>query len=223
MLFYPIFAKAGLFSHKIGEVSPLEEIKSHYWLRRRQAGGPEDLQVCRPHLDPWESDGAADPQNHYQVNEGQENHQAKWTWIHQGEVILNHLNKVTNETTTLIDEGRAVDIVCLDFSNSAFGTIFPKTFIRQAVDIWVGWAVSGVVHLLQHPASHRAFLCSDRGLRTQRELQFPLCFGCCSSPPFVLLATLFQMEKLLVTTGLFMSATRFCKPTCTQTLCSLWV
>lgn len=139
----------------------------------------------------------------------------------KGKSYLTILTKFYNETTTLIDEGRAVDIVCLDFSNSAFGTIFPKTFIRQAVDVWVGWAVSGVVHLLQHPASHRAFLCSDRGLRTQWELQFPLCFGCCSSPPFVLLATLFQMEKLLVTTGLFMSATRFCKPTCTQTLCSL--
>lgn len=64
----------------------------------------------------------------------------------KGKSYLTILTKSYNETTTLIDEGRAVDIVCLDFSNSAFCIIFSKTFIDKLLTYGldgqsVGWCI----------------------------------------------------------------------------------
>lgn len=64
----------------------------------------------------------------------------------KGKSYLTILTKFYNETTTLIDEGRAVDIVCLDFSNSAFCIIFSKTFIDKLLTYGldgqsVGWCI----------------------------------------------------------------------------------
>ena len=45
--------------------------KCHFYL---QEGGPRELQADQPHLDSQEHDGAANPGNHFQAYEGQENH-----------------------------------------------------------------------------------------------------------------------------------------------------
>lgn len=37
--------------------------------------GDGELRAVQPHLYPWEKDGADNPRNHFQVHEGQENHQ----------------------------------------------------------------------------------------------------------------------------------------------------
>lgn len=46
----------------------LEESKCHFCL---QEWGPREIQACRPHLDPWEGDGAANPGDLFQAHEKQ--------------------------------------------------------------------------------------------------------------------------------------------------------
>lgn len=41
---------------------------------KKGQGGHGELKAVRPHLCPWEEDGADNPRNHFQVHEGQENH-----------------------------------------------------------------------------------------------------------------------------------------------------
>lgn len=71
ILFYQIFSRAGIFSHKVGGVSALrlEESKCHFCLQERHG----ELQSGQSHLHPWEGVGAANPGNYFQANEGQEN------------------------------------------------------------------------------------------------------------------------------------------------------
>lgn len=75
--------------------------------KRGQEGGPTKLQAKQLHLQPWEGDGATNSGIHFQAYE-QESNQEQSAQTHQ---IALH-----NETTGLVDEGRAVDTVCLDFS-----------------------------------------------------------------------------------------------------------
>lgn len=46
-----------------------------------------ELQACQPHLDPWKDVGAANLGNAFQAHKGEENHQEKSAWIHQGAVM----------------------------------------------------------------------------------------------------------------------------------------
>lgn len=55
----------------------------------------------------------------------------------KGKSSLTILMKFYHEMTTLMDEGRAVDIVYLDFSN-AFGTIFLKIFTDKLLTYGLG-------------------------------------------------------------------------------------
>ncbi|KAK4816013.1 hypothetical protein QYF61_011003 [Mycteria americana] len=56
-----------------------------------------------------------------------ENNQEQSAWIHEGEVMLANLITFYSESTGLVDEGRVVDIVYLDFSK-AFDTVSRKVF-----------------------------------------------------------------------------------------------
>ena len=49
---------------------------------------------------------------------GQLGDQDQTAWVHKGQVLLNNLISLCNEVTNLVDEGKAVDIVSLDFSKA---------------------------------------------------------------------------------------------------------
>ncbi|KAK4827964.1 hypothetical protein QYF61_022666 [Mycteria americana] len=65
---------------------------------------------ARRRIQDTEGDGTANPRNHFQAHEGQESHQR--------EVMLYQLDKLDNEMTGPVDEGRAVDSVYMDFSKA---------------------------------------------------------------------------------------------------------
>jgi len=73
--------------------------------------------MSQPHLDPWERDGTTNPGYHFQVR--------------KTSGIVN-LIKVYDKMTCLVDEGRAVDIVNLDFSR-AFDSVYHKMLIDKLV------------------------------------------------------------------------------------------
>lgn len=58
-----------------GSFRGLEESKCQPYVQEVQEGGSMDLQVGQPHLNPWDGDGATNPENHFQTGEGQKDDQ----------------------------------------------------------------------------------------------------------------------------------------------------
>lgn len=96
-------------------VSGMEEGKCHPYVQERQEGEPRDLQASQPRFTPQKSDGAA---KHF-----------PGTFHEDKKVIMSTMHGFIKETsslsslitfcyqtevTGLVDEGRAVNIVCLD-------------------------------------------------------------------------------------------------------------
>lgn len=73
-----------------------------------------------------EGDRTTNPRNTFQEHKGQENHQEESGWLHQGEVNLTNLMNFYGELTNLVDEGKAVDIIYLDFMLSPHNTLTEK-------------------------------------------------------------------------------------------------
>lgn len=74
-----------------------------------------EVQVSQPHTNSWEDDRSTNPENYFQGHGQQENHQEQSGKIHREEMML-------------VNKGRAMDIVCLDF-NKAFNIICHKEVI----------------------------------------------------------------------------------------------
>ncbi|KAK4807033.1 hypothetical protein QYF61_000362 [Mycteria americana] len=106
-----------------------------------QERGPRELQAGQPPLDPCEGDGAANPGNRFQAREGQDrNSHHGFT---KGESCLTDLITFYDETTGLVDEGGAADIVYLAFGK-AFDTVSRKILIEKLMkygldEQTVGW------------------------------------------------------------------------------------
>lgn len=57
--------------------------------------------------------------------------------MHQGEVMLHQTESCFNESTTLMDERRTVDIVFLDFIKD-FDTVPVYDSHREVLEVWAG-------------------------------------------------------------------------------------
>lgn len=89
---------------------------------RRAKKGPREVQAAQPHLRHWEGDGAATHRNLFQVHKQQENYQDQSARTDQGEVVIDQLDHLQWWEVRKC-EGRAIDVVYLDFS-----TYFSKAF-----------------------------------------------------------------------------------------------
>ncbi|KAK4807014.1 LOW QUALITY PROTEIN: hypothetical protein QYF61_000343 [Mycteria americana] len=94
-----------------------------------------------PPLDPCEGDGAANPGNRFQAREGQD--RSSHHGFTKGESCLTDLITFYDETTGLVDEGGAADIVYLAFGK-AFDTVSRKILIEKLMkygldEQTVGW------------------------------------------------------------------------------------
>ncbi|KAK4807002.1 hypothetical protein QYF61_000331 [Mycteria americana] len=106
-----------------------------------QERGPRELQAGQPPLDPCEGDGAANPGNRFQAREGQD--RSSHHGFTKGESCLTDLITFYDETTGLVDEGGAADIVYLAFGK-AFDTVSRKILIEKLMkygldEQTVGW------------------------------------------------------------------------------------
>lgn len=90
-----------------------EESKCHSSL---QAEGSGELQAVQLHLSPWQSDGVINPRSCFQTHEGKEK---DWGSQHGFMKEKSHLSNLIDfyyDVTSLIHEGRALDVVHFDFS-----------------------------------------------------------------------------------------------------------
>jgi len=72
-------------------------------------GGSWELQACQPDRSAGQDYEAIHPECTHQACEGQPGDQAQPAWVHERQDLLDQ---------PLVDEGKAVDIVCLDFSKA---------------------------------------------------------------------------------------------------------
>ncbi|KAK4829153.1 LOW QUALITY PROTEIN: hypothetical protein QYF61_002368, partial [Mycteria americana] len=99
-------------------------------------GPPRELKASQTQLDPLEGDRAANPGNHFQAHERRPlKSQRGFT---KGKSCLTNLITFYDEMTSLVDEGRAVDIVYLDFSE-AFNTACHKILIEKLLKWIENW------------------------------------------------------------------------------------
>lgn len=84
---------------------------------RRAKEGSKEVQAAQPHLHLWESDGAATHRNIFQAHKQQENYQDQSARIDQGEVVIDQLDHLQWWEDRKW-EGRAIDVVYLDFSKA---------------------------------------------------------------------------------------------------------
>lgn len=88
-----------------------------------EEGRPRELQSGQPHLKLWEDDGGNPPRKYFLTHEGQESDWERSTWVYKEEIRLNQPDiDFSREVTSLINDGRAVDIVYLRFIK-AFDTV----------------------------------------------------------------------------------------------------
>ncbi|GAB0192621.1 mitochondrial enolase superfamily member 1 [Grus japonensis] len=96
----------------------LEERKCHFYLQERQEEEPRELQTSQPHLSPWESNGAANPGKHFQAHEIKKITRTNQHELTKGKSCSINLINFYVEVIGLVEEGRAVDLVYLDFSKT---------------------------------------------------------------------------------------------------------
>lgn len=103
-----------------------------------------ELLVIQPQLNPWKGNGAPHSRGHL-------NHRRNKKFIQLTNIIIFY-----KETTNWMDEGRAVDIVYLDFSKAS-GCLSCSSH-RQIQEVWVGGVnrdvggvnrVNGEIHWLR--------------------------------------------------------------------------
>ncbi|GAB0179021.1 mitochondrial enolase superfamily member 1 [Grus japonensis] len=110
----------------------LEKSKYHSDLQERQEGGPRELLTGQPHLDPLEGDGTIleNISRHLKDKKIIRSSQYGFT---KGKSYLTNLITFYGEMAGLVDEGRAVYIVYLDFSK-AFDTVSHKIHIEKLLN-----------------------------------------------------------------------------------------
>jgi len=89
--------------------------------RESQEGGPRELQASQPHLSPWEGDGAVNSGNHFPDTFHKDTKviRSSQHGFTKGMSCLTRLINFYGKMTGLVDEGRAVDSVYLDFSKAS--------------------------------------------------------------------------------------------------------
>jgi len=100
----------------------VEDHQCNTHLQERPEGGSRELQACQPDLGAREDYGAIRPACAHRACEGQPGHQAQSAWVHERQVLLDHLVSLYDQVTQLVDKGKAVDATYLDFGK-AFDTV----------------------------------------------------------------------------------------------------
>ena len=67
----------------------------------------QELQAGQPHLNPWESDGANNPQNHLYIYEGQEGDWEQSAWIHDKEIMPDQPDSLLGQNDQLGGQGES--------------------------------------------------------------------------------------------------------------------
>ncbi|PKU45831.1 rna-directed dna polymerase from mobile element jockey-like [Limosa lapponica baueri] len=139
----------------------LRECDSHTQVRHpalHRVGLSRELQVCQSDLGAWKGHRTDHPACQYAAREGQPGDPSQSAQVHERQVPLDDLISFYDKVTRLVDEGKAVDVVYLDFSK-AFSMISHYIFLEKltargldgstvrCIKIWLeGWAQRVVVN-----------------------------------------------------------------------------